>query len=163
MHYFQINNKTNSEGNKKNHEGIKKSGRNPEKFRKKSSNQSTYSTTVLYLCEMAFLLLLPFQCETIAKVNSWRGLALQQMKPCIGSSSGPRRQLVARLIYCLEIHIWRSAFRELLAAGKKAAANPDNEDGQVCWWRSRWQQINSPSVEDKQEKFKALSFGKDYG
>ena len=32
------------------------------------------------------------------------------------------------LIYCLEILIGRSAFRELRDRCKKAAANPDNED-----------------------------------
>ena len=37
------------------------------------------------------------------------------------------------LIYCLEIPIGRSAFRELRDRCKKAAANPDNEDGQLCW------------------------------
>ena len=53
-------------------------------------------------------------------------------KGCGGCVCGP----TMLLIYCLEIPIGRSAFRELRDRCKKAAANPDNEDGQLCWRRT---------------------------
>ena len=78
------------------------------------------------------------------------------------SSSGPGRQQLLWLIYCLEIHIWRSAFRELLGWPAKRLlptltmkmvgfSDGDLGDSKLILHRQK----------DKQEKFKALSFGRD--